>query len=394
MDMRNSNSDRNYRIAAQVGVGSTFVALAAILVMVVVDPTYRSVLHVYINAALDFCRQQNFYMPEASSGFVYLPSFAVAFVPLTIFGSLTADLVWRVLSILGAWYAVWRIARRLATTAAAFELMGLSLLFALPGAAASVRNGQSTTLLLAVTYLAFDAVYDRRFASAAIWATLAVVAKPPGIVVWLLIGGAWPKSIPWLMAFLLVAMLAPFAFADASYVTMLYEQFVAMMQVASSRPGDYPEWADFMAIFRTIELPLDLWTAYIIRGVAAVLAIASLHALKWKSDYLNGVVVPATLACSYMLLFNPRAEVNTYLLMALPYSLLAAYMLRETRQKYSGWAVAFACMALGTGAFGHPVMDIFDPWSKPLLLIFSMVICYFALIRKKAFEGEPVHLAV
>jgi hypothetical protein len=92
--------------------------------------------------------------------------------------------------------------------------------------------------------------------------------------------------------------------------------------------------------------------------------------------------MPVTLACSYMLLFNPRAETNTYILMAIPYSLLAAYLLRETRQIYSGVAIAAACVALGTGALGLQVMKIFDPWSKPLLLIFSIGVCCFSLLRK------------
>ena len=93
-----------------------------------------------------------------------------------------------------------------------------------------------------------------------------------------------------------------------------------------------------------------------------------------------------------MLLFNPRAEPNTYILMAVPFALLAAYLLRETRQRLAGGAVVVACVALGTGAMGRWVMDTFDPWSKPLLLIFVLVVCGTALLRGKAATTEaPSH---
>jgi hypothetical protein len=89
-----------------------------------------------------------------------------------------------------------------------------------------------------------------------------------------------------------------------------------------------------------------------------------------------------------MLLFNARAEPNTYILMAVPFGLLAAYMLRETNQILAGRAVVVACVALGTGAMGRWVLDTFDPWSKPLLLIFALVVCGVSLLRAKA-TTEP-----
>jgi hypothetical protein len=368
--------------AARLGVILAICALVVIAVMIVIDPARRAVTPVYIWAAASFFRRENFYDPQASGGFLYLPTFAALFFPMTVFGPTICNLVWRTVILVTLSFALLRAVRRLNLAAGTFEILGVTLLFAIVGAAGAVRNGQSTPLLLAATFLAFDAAYDRNFARAAIWATLAVIAKPPGIVVWLLIGGTRPQSIPWLLGALTIALLAPFALADREYVYFLYSQFFAMLSAVAPELGRSAPWTDFMAIVRASGLSLDPQVANAIRIVAAIVTFIAAFALTRKKDYLTASVMPVTLACSYMLLFNPRAETNTYILMAIPYSLLAAYLLRETRQIYSGVAIAAACVALGTGALGLQVMKIFDPWSKPLLLIFSIGVCCFSLLRK------------
>ena len=126
-----------------------------------------------------------------------------------------------------------------------------------------------------------------------------------------------------------------------------------------------------------------------IQLVAALMTLIAALALMRNKDYLTAAIMPATLACSYMLLFNPRAEINTYVMMAVPYSLLAAYFLCATQRVLSGLALGLACVALGTGALGTPVMDIFDPWSKPILLLFCIGVCCFSLLRGNGDDADP-----
>jgi uncharacterized membrane protein YciS (DUF1049 family) len=378
-----SVSYRRLSVAARVGLILAVCALITIAVMIVVDPNSRTVTPNYIIAAGNFVSRQNLYNPQLSGGYLYLPTFAVMFVPITVFGVTICNLVWRAICLVALWLALARAVRRLNTRSDHLEIVGVALLFALFGAADAVRIGQTTTVLLAVTFLAFDAAYDRRFAAAAIWATLAVIAKPLGIVVWLLIGGTRPKSLPWLASFLAMALLAPFAFAEAKYVDFLYTQFIAMLSNVAPEQGRYAEWADFMALVRATGLSLDGRIVDAIRIVAAIVTFIAAFAAMREKDYLRASVIPATLACSYMLLFNPRAELSTYILMAIPYGLLAAYMLRETRQRIPALAVGAACIGLGTGILGVRIMHALNPWSKPLLLIFAIGVCAFALLRSR-----------
>jgi hypothetical protein len=377
------------RAAARLGVILTVCAFAAIAVMIVIDPAKRAVTPVYIAAAAKFFAQDNFYTPEASGGFLYLPAFAALFFPMTVFGPVICNLIWRTLILAVLAFALSRAIRRVNSNIDRFDMTGLTLLFAIAGAAGAVRNGQSTPLLLAATFLAFDAAYDRRLAAAAAWATLAVVAKPLGIVVWLLIGGTRPKSAPWLLGFLAIALLAPFALADKNYVYFLYAQCAAMLSNVAPELGRNAEWTDFMAIVRALGLTLNAGVVHAIQLVAALMTLIAALALMRKKDYLTAAIMPATLACSYMLLFNPRAEINTYIMMAIPYSLLAAYLLCATQKAYSGLALGLACVALGTGALGAPVMKMFDPWSKPVLLSFCMGLCCFSLLRKTGDDADP-----
>jgi len=368
-------------VAAWLGVVLAIAALGAIAVMIVVNPSDRTVTGVYAAAATHFFRGENIYTPEASDGFLYLPLFAMIYFPFNGLGAAVGNLLWRAVGVVLLGFALRRTVRRLNSGRDTSQLMGMTLLFAICGAAGAVRNGQSTVLLLTATLLAFEAAYDRRFVGAAAWATFAVVSKPLGIVVWLSIAGTRRKSVPWLLAFLIVALLAPAAFVDVKYVYYLYSQFFAMLTNVSPELGRDAPWTDFMALFRALGLSVDTNVVAIIRAVAAFMTYLGLLLLTRKDDYLTASLIPATFACSYMLLFNPRAEINTYILMAVPYGLVAAYLLRATDRTFAGVVVAVACVALGTGALGPKVMKLFDPWSKPVLLIVCLGVCYAAVLR-------------
>jgi len=369
---------RQYSLAARLGVILSSGMLIAVAVMVIIDPTKRSVSAGYMSTALEFLAGERLYSPETSAGFLYLPAFAVVYTPLTVLGLTLGDLIWRGATVALLAFAMLRVVRRLQPKCDELELFGLALLIGLVGAAGAIRNGQSTTLLAATTLLAFDAAYDRALAKAALWATLAVIAKPLGIVVWLLIGGTRPAALPWLILFLAVTLALPYAVADPAYVSAQYSQFVEVLRNIS--PSE-EAWADFAAILSVLDIPVSQAVAYGVRAIAAVMTFLAAFWLVRHADYLRAALFPATLACSYMLLFNPRAEPNTYILMAVPFAILAAYILRETTQVAAGRAVVVACVALGTGAMGRWVMDTFDPWSKPLLLIICLAICGWALLR-------------
>ena len=363
---------------ARAGVIASIVAAVAIAAMIVIDPTRRSVTPVYDAAVLRLLRGESLYDPLAFDGYLYSPPFALLYAPFSAFGPILSQLLWRGFSVGLLVFALWRAATALAPSQR-FLLLGLGLLLALFGGLGAVRNGQSTILLAAVTLLAFDSAHRRQYAAAAVWAAVAFVAKPLGLVVALLIAGAWTAAAPWVACMLLTALLAPFAYGDFLYVIQQYWDFVRMLSNIAPGPETTRWWTDFEGLFRPAGVTIPPILDGAIRVAAGLATLIWTRRLARSSDYLTGAFFPGTLACAYMLLFNPRAEPNTYVLMAAPFGLIASYFLIVTRQWASGLAIATACVALGTGPFSYAVRALVNPWSKPLQLIVALAVAAAAL---------------
>src|SRR5271169_1577786 len=56
----------------------------------------------------------------------------------------------------------------------------------------------------------------------------------------------------------------------------------------------------------------------------------------------------------------------------------ATHFTENTDRKHEGFILATAS-CLGTGAMGGPVMRLFDPWSKPVLLMVRIGVCAVSL---------------
>jgi len=114
---RNSSSDddekRQYSLAARAGVILMIGMVIIISGMVAYDPSSRSVSAGYMKVALKFWNGDPLYNPSNFSGFLYLPSFAVAYLPFTAFGLPIGDLLWRAVTLGLLFYALMRVVRRL-----------------------------------------------------------------------------------------------------------------------------------------------------------------------------------------------------------------------------------------------------------------------------------------
>ncbi len=381
-------------IEARSGLGTKRLAIfgivlwcaifAVVVVLVIIDPAHRSVVMNYSAAAENFSNGAPLYNLNASTGFIYLPGFAVAYIPMQRLGLPLGELVWRIISIFLLAFSVWRMSNRLAVARTGIEITGIALLIAFVGAASAIQNGQSTTLLLAATILAFDALYDRSLAKAAAWAVVATLAKPLGIVVWLLVAGLRPAALLWLIVFLAALIALPFAFGTFDYATATYIHFVDTLHNISPAIGHQP-WTDLMAIPRVLGIDLSQEIAYTLRAFAAVATLLIIRRLSRQREYLESTLVPVVLAAAYMLLFNPRAEINTYILMSVPVGVMAAFLYQETDMWFSGSVLTVLCIFLGTGVLGRPLMELLDPWSKPVLMVAALTVIFLALpkLRKR-----------
>ena len=95
------------------------------------------------------------------------------------------------------------------------------------------------------------------------------------------------------------------------------------------------------------------------------------------------------LAALYLMLFNPRTEENSYVMLAGFTALLAAGDLLTGRDR-RGWALALLCLLLAVENMG-PVYKLTRIWFKPLVsTLFALVLIAgnFSLLRKGDGAGD------
>jgi len=368
---------------AKAGVAVWIGLLLALTIVTFAAPDRQSVLGYYRLGSAGFWAGTPIYTPATSFGFMYLPTFAVAFTPFELFGERPGEALWRLVSAGLLTWSLWRCARRTAPPGRAFEAFGLALLVAAMGSAAALQNGQSTTLLTAASLLAFEAAWERRPLEAAAWATLALIAKPLAIVAWLLVGATRPRTIPWLILLTGLAIALPYAVRPAPYVNSLYSDFGALMMNIS--PETNAPWNDFRAPFGVVGLRIAPAAAYAIRALAALATLATVWGLSRAADPYRAVIAAAALACAYMLLFNPRTELNSYVMMAASFGLAAGVLLARGDRRGGLW-LAVPCIALGLPELATKT---FNPWLDPLVQGVGLGALLFQLNGPRSRQRPP-----
>src|SRR5689334_21750026 len=137
-------------LIARVGAGIWLLFNLSILVLVWRDPANHTVVGNYRAASAGWWAGRDIY-GSGIDGFLYLPSFAFLYTPFWLLGD-TGDVLWRALSAGTLTFAIWRAAK-FYLPERVFEAFGVALLLALPVASAALRNGQATTLMVALMLL-------------------------------------------------------------------------------------------------------------------------------------------------------------------------------------------------------------------------------------------------
>jgi len=356
-----------------------------ILVLVWRDPGASSVVGNYRQAALGWWAGRDIF-GRGIDGFLYLPSFAVLYTPFAILGEPWGDILWRLVSVGALTYAVWR-AIRLYLPARSFEAFGPVLLLILPAGSAALRNGQATTLLLALMLLAAVAVAQGRWRPAAVLLGLALAVKPLAIVLLLLAGALYYRPLaPRLVLCVILVLALPFLHPDPAAPWRLYGLGVDKL-LASGTPGPRA-WSDITGFLGSIGLeapPLAL-TSVRLAAAAATLGIGYL-ALRRQDAEIAALDLFALSVC-YLMLMNPRTEENTYIMLATVMGLFAVLLVQRGHRPARGWLLAAFCIALGNQAYGDWIFRPTVLWLKPLLCLAFLPILIEACLGS-LFGREP-----
>lgn len=350
-------------------------------IVVAVDPDRRTVTPNYRQAAEKWWHGEEDIYFAKKKGFLYLPQSAILYSPFTIGPKRVGEPLWRIASLGVLGWGLWR-ATRLVAPAGTTPAFALATAVIIPSSFASAGNGQMNILLSALMLHAAVDWGSNHNIRAAAWLVIAFCFKPLAAVFLLLAFALGPGLRIPIVVGMVLAFALPFAHPNPSYV---WDQFVlgGKVMLSASQPAHH-DFCDLSGMFLTFgwELPAKFWT-----GLRLVMAVVTLffgwcalrrHPAPWGEFFV------LALAATYLMLFNPRTEANTYILLSPVAALLMVRALCLRQHLVTALILCVYLLALGVDSYG--------PLHKPTNLWFkALVTCAFAVyLGRTILSDKPV----
>jgi hypothetical protein len=386
---------RNPQHALIAAVLLWVVPMLVVSVMVALRPLHRSVTWTsYHGSCASWWARKDLYIGPV--GMNYLPHFAVLYTPFHFLPLAVGEVLWRLCAAAAVAGGLWRLARRVFPSGAERPFFWATLL-AMPLAMNALRNGNANAIFGGVTLLAIVATLEQRWWLATTLIVLATALKPIGIVL-MLLAPLWYAPLRWRMLVGWVALAVfPFFFADPSYVAEQYraawQNLRACAVVAEHR------FADVNGILRTFHTELGQRSSQAVRVLAGALTAglwvwgARRLPKPWDCVWLYA------LTTSYLMLFNPMTEANSYGIVSPALGIWAAMFLFRPEaggSRWIGWCIV--AMALTMGLLPNMVRHFFGNrfalfWDPLMMFIFLGLLVIFiarsALLERVGWEGLP-----
>ena len=381
-----------------------FFAIVAVLAFV--QPAQRNITHHYSRAAFHWWNAENMYSLQGK-GFLYFPQSVLVYTPFAwqefpkdikkfnkqpLAETLAPTLLLRLgevfyrafaLGLFG--WAIWRMCRFFRADPTVASLFCLVTVLALPASLTAGRNGQFNMLLSASMILAAVCVSEKRWWPATAWLLLGVIAKPLGIVPLMLLGALY-MPLWWRLPLGMIVFIGlSFIHFDPSYVINQWQMCFKQITVASIPPGN--NFDDIAAMFRTfgLDLPDKQW--FPIRALFAFVTLGLSWQLKKVYPTFVSPFLVTALSAAYLMVFNPRTEAVSYIILAPYVALFAAFLIREKAITPLVWLLVFICIGFGSDCYGD-IYRITRIWFKPLLACI-----FFAILAMWVFRpARPLQI--
>lgn len=335
----------------------------AIGIMTGVQGRGRSVTGEYRAAAEKWWKSESLYT-EGTQGFLYFPQAAIAFTPFQMLPPEVGEPLWRVVG-LGLFAAgVWRLSR--AGKGSAGDIFLPATLLAIPAMLASLENGQSNLHMAALMIHAALALRGEKWWLAAALLGIALVLKPLAMVMILLTAALYLRPMAWRLGIVLLAvLLLPWLHPDPSFV---WSQHVACFEKlrASTTPINL-RVSDVFGMLGKFGVTVSDTLGFLIRAGAALVFLALGRRATQRFGATGGAVLVGTLAAVYLVLFNPRTETNSYVLVSSYIGVAAAAAIFSEGRRILGWVLAAIALALACDGYGTAIYRATDVWLKPLV---------------------------
>jgi hypothetical protein len=357
------------------------VVFLAFTIMTIASPEMRSVTAAYRNASNNWLHGQDIYQRREGE-MNYLPQFAILFSPFARLSKPAGDALWRLLQ-MGVYVSS---IRRLAGAAQSGpkHLFLLVSLLALPGYLGSAMNGQSNMLLAgAMAHATVDLIGGRRGGVVA-WLMIGLVAKPIAIVMILLLAAADFTMILPLLGGMMLTLSAPLMFDSSLQVAEYYKAWY--VQVVMLTVSEEHRFDDIAGLLRTLKVPLSMVVLLSIRVGAACVTLLIWLVGSRRLMQPNREFALLGLSAGYLMLFNPRTESNSYVILSHAIGVLAARVL-VVEQRRIGWLLTGLAVALGNASMGDPIWPLTKLWLKPLVALVFVGYMVNEILRRRL-QGE------
>jgi hypothetical protein len=337
----------------------------AIVVAVLWAPEKKRTNGAYRTAALAFVHSEPMYT-EGADGFLYPVQSAELYLPFCFEPRVLSEIAWRVTGIGILALATYRLTRLACPDPSRLgPAFLISSLLVIPAAAGAARNGQMNLTIAALAALGAAELTARRWTPAAVWLALALAFKPIAVVFVLLFGAVRPRLLVPLAVCLLVVAILPFLHPNWSYVAQEYRAGLAKVLEA----GDVPDrqFADLTSLVRLVGIAPGAHVLTALRAGAALLTLACCWRLRRLAPAPVAELFMLTISAAYLMVFNPRTEGNSYVILAVPLAVITAWTIVYGGSRRRVVLLVAACVLLGIAHLFVPHQR--DRWIRPAVAV-------------------------
>lgn len=294
---------------------------------------------------------------ESTFAFLYPPSFLAVYAPFTWPPKPWGEIAWRALAAFGmAWMLRALIARQpRASTNVDFALLSLAVV---PVCLGALQMGQANAVLTVCMLAACLGLDAGRTWVAGAWMALGIAIKPfmlapAALAVVLMPGCLLPMLV---MSGLLLAspfLTAPSAFVWKQYSMFLQQTLGPCMNVSEDR------FADFNGLLRGLGIEVRGSLSTGVRAVAGMAMVGWMLRARSRLGPTDTALLWLAASSSYLMLFNPMTEANSYCILGVPMA-LCAWRWIESQDRWIGWSLLGAVLAMGICS------ELIRPLSRPL----------------------------
>jgi alpha-1,2-mannosyltransferase len=376
--MTPANATERSRRDFALGLAAWIVPLAAVCIMVAIDPATRSVTPVFHLASERWWSRGELYADPR--GYHYLPQFALLFAPFHALPVPLGDILWRSVSVALVLSGIAAFVRR-AQPEDPGRFFLVACLLALAPCLGAMRNGQANLAFAGLCMVLAACLAASRWNLAAACLVALVAVKPLGLVLVLLAPWSYRKLLGPLAVGLAAFATLPFLFARPDYALSQYR--AAAGHLVGWSGTTETRFADLTALLRMSGVSLTRDAAFLLRGLAAVATLGLWLRASTRSREPWRALTLVLLGTVYLMLFNPMTEKNSYAIVAPAFAVGAAACFAFGVERRFGWLLGGALVSVGIlpELFWRVTRD-FGLWWDPLTVLAVGVAMAYAILRR------------